>query len=872
MKTKVNYLIVSFTLSLGMFLILLWLSDRVEPGVTRAQGEDGYHVYYVAPGGDCGGAEPCHSNIQSAVDSADDPDDMIKVAVGTYTGVSVRPRDDITTTGVVTQVVYISKTVTIRGGYTTVDWMTSDPGANPTTLNIGGQGRGLYITGDITPTIEGLYITGGDATGMGGDPYLDKDAGGGMYIVTATAVISGNRVFGNTAQRGGGLYLHTSDAKVRGNEIFSNSADDELDGGGGVYLWDSDATLVDNIVSSNVAHSGGGLYLRSSNATLNDNEIIANVAGWRGGGLTIAGDGIPLITNNVFFSNRADDRGGGLYLFSSDARLNSNILTLNTAPIGGGLCLWSSEATVERNTFSTNAAERGGGLSLECSDARLVNNLVVKNRSDVLGSGVYIAGSMPQLLHSTIAHNSGGDGSGVYVDTYTTVSETVLHSDLVLTNTILVSHTTGISITGSNTVTLNGVLWHDTPITASRSITATVVVLNQYEGDPAFVDPDGGDYHLSPGSAALSKGVDAGVYEDIDGDPRPVKGCDLGADELSVVYLPIVGRLFPAIQPIGHVDVPQLAKDIDVTGGYAYVAMCQDRTIYNPYSKVGGLQIIDFSDPASPVKRGSYIDSYCLGKVAVAGDYAYGVLFGRVGGILWIIDISDPTQPWVAAAWPSASEEPGPYVRDVVVSGEYAYVKFGHHNLIALDISNPLNPTVTGEYSCDEYWGGMLVDEDWMCLVTEGGLRILDIATMSEIGFYFYDVPATLDGVAMQGQYVYVTSGNGDLYVVDVSDPANPTEVGSCTVEGGGSSLVVVDEYAYLSNGNVVSVADPMHPRVVAFYADKYDSYTSIATDGNYVYHAAGTLSWTDDGIFVADSAVSVFELFGTTTGDPDTR
>jgi len=67
------------------------------------------------------------------------------------------------------------------------------------------------------------------------------------------------------------------------------------------------------------------------------------------------------------------------------------------------------------------------------------------------------------------------------------------------------------------------------PITVSAKVTASVTVQNQYEADPAFA-LDG--YHLMTGSAAIDRGVDAGVLSDIDGHPRPYGPApDLGAVE-----------------------------------------------------------------------------------------------------------------------------------------------------------------------------------------------------------------------------------------------------------------------------------------------------------------------------------------------------
>ncbi len=70
-------------------------------------------------------------------------------------------------------------------------------------------------------------------------------------------------------------------------------------------------------------------------------------------------------------------------------------------------------------------------------------------------------------------------------------------------------------------------------------------------GDPGFVDPDAGDYHIGFGSAARDQGVDAGILWDMDPQPRPYQVPDLGADEywpsgaLSRVYLPVIARAIP---------------------------------------------------------------------------------------------------------------------------------------------------------------------------------------------------------------------------------------------------------------------------------------------------------------------------------------
>ena len=514
---KTRRMLIPFALGLGLAGAVLWLLCGGTASVTatsecrplQAPGD----IITVCLSGGCD-----YTSVQAAVDAANDGD-VIKVAAGVYTDVHVCPRNDVTTIGVVTHVVYVSKTVTIRGGYTTTNSFADppDPEANPTTLGARGQGRVLYITGDISPTIEGLRITGGDATGMGGG-FLG-DAGGGMYVINATSLINNNQMFNNTAEYGGGLFLRSSAAMLSGNTVISNTA-----------------------VGAAMAGGGGGLYLFFSDATLNDNTIISNSATatggypYHGGGLFLWGGDVTMSSNTISGNSADSDHsfGGGLSLTGSDATLSGNTISGNTACYGGGgLYLGESDTTLSGNIVSSNTANYyGGGLYLGFgSDATLDNNFITDNAlwGDGKGSGLYVTGSSPQLRHNTIAHNSGGDGSGIYIGRPGTAST------VVLTNTILVSHTVGIIVTAGNTATLEATLWgtNTWANTTDWDGAGTIFTdtLNVWD-TPAFVDPAHGDYHIGLGSAAIDKGVDTGVTVDIDGEPRPVgTGYDIGADE-----------------------------------------------------------------------------------------------------------------------------------------------------------------------------------------------------------------------------------------------------------------------------------------------------------------------------------------------------
>jgi len=425
----------------------------------------------------------------------------------------------------------------------------------------GDDGGGLYLDSSDDVTLTGNHIYDNAANvpaGVGGGAYLVNSAGAtltdngvysntrqGLYLSSSpTATLTDNEVYSNTLD---GIYLSVSHAAtLTGNEVHHN-------GWGGIALASSDdVTLSGNHIHNNATQRGGGVYLSASDdATLVDNEIHDNTAWFEGGGgVFLSGSANATLTGNEIYSNTANTNGGGICISNSPtATLTGNTIYSNTASaLGGGVYLGSSNSvTITDNIIHHNTASQGGGLSLSVSqDSVLVNNVVVENRLGTTGdgAGIYLVGSTARFLHTTLARNTGGNGQGVFVSS-------PVGSTLWMTNTVLVSHTVGIEVDGIGAAaTLTATLW-GTGVWANGQdwinhgtlITGTVNIW----GDPAFVDPDGGDYHLGPGSAAIDAGVDAGVATDIDGDHRPIGPApDLGTDEAwRWLHLPLMLRRFP---------------------------------------------------------------------------------------------------------------------------------------------------------------------------------------------------------------------------------------------------------------------------------------------------------------------------------------
>lgn len=368
----------------------------------------------------------------------------------------------------------------------------------------------------------------------------------------------------------------------------------------------------------------------------------------------------------------------------------------------------------------------------------------------------------------------------------------------------------------------------------------------------------------------------------------------------------------------GGLHVPSVIYEIYVSGDYAYLA-CADN----------GLQIVNVSDPSNPVIASGYIvDSYLL-AITISGNYAY--LTGNNPSLLFIFDISDPHNPaliatndpdrWYPFLFVSGSlaysfapqgvfkiedysdpDNPiiigafqqfnsfmhpnhifvagnnafitddygGVHILDVsnpgqpgllantsstrsvsesAIVGNYAFVVDEFRGLFVVDISDPENPVYIARYFIgDGFFGGfpdIAIQENYAYLTVwgEGDLHIVDISNPSDpVGISTLDLPGYGTGIFLSEHYAHIANHDSSLYVIDILDPYNPQLIGEYSTSSPLTDVYISEDYAYISGNwcglEVLDVSDPTAPTKIGEYGDFYAR--EISVDGDLAYMAGG--------------------------------
>jgi len=358
-------------------------------------------------------------------------------------------------------------------------------------------------------------------------------------------------------------------------------------------------------------------------------------------------------------------------------------------------------------------------------------------------------------------------------------------------------------------------------------------------------------------------------------------------------------------QRVGRYEMNKMPDGVAIVGGYAYLT--------SSFSDEG-LEVVDIANPTSPQRvNGLAIRGWWLG-IAASGDRLY---LGESGTNtqLHVFDISDPRSPALAATYdasdwqfglpmsPDFTFQPDPdetwmifdasdptnprkvggyktiaSALNTEVSGNRALVnrRGVGFSFQVIDISDPKRPRRVGGYGLNDYPSAVTVSGRYGYLTStwwdatyqpHARLRVMDLMPLPanpQRTVTFQEGEGSFGRVAVSGGYAYA-SANGyrvrtaptdrdpSLRVIDISNPANPRQVGKYEIAPDAEVIVWVEvavsgDYLYMveeshvggigqGRFHAIDVRDPTNSRRVGVLdlAGNLRGHT-LEVAGNHAY------------------------------------
>ncbi|MCB0579012.1 MAG: choice-of-anchor B family protein [Phaeodactylibacter sp.] len=334
-------------------------------------------------------------------------------------------------------------------------------------------------------------------------------------------------------------------------------------------------------------------------------------------------------------------------------------------------------------------------------------------------------------------------------------------------------------------------------------------------------------------ATVIGRWDDESIPESIFGGPyQDVWGAVVNGREISIVtstaglhFFDLSGET-PNMEPVAFVPGADQGtaigwRDVKTYLHYAYAV-----------SDAGAstLQVIDMSGLPDAVEIVYDSDEFFANRHNIFIDEANARLYA-VGGFnetLQILSLDDPEQPELMASFPNDNLSV-PYIHDLYVRDNIAYLNAAYLGLMVVDLSDPDNPELLGtmtEYIEQGYNHSGWLSEDgqhyFLCDETHGtDIKVVDVSDLSNI-----HVVSTMNAQSFPGQIAHNVYPYGNLLHVSY----------------------------YFDGLQVFDVSNPRFPRKVAYY----DTYEGPNSSFSY-YGAWGVFVLPSGRVLVSDMANGLF-------------
>jgi hypothetical protein len=240
-------------------------------------------------------------------------------------------------------------------------------------------------------------------------------------------------------------------------------------------------------------------------------------------------------------------------------------------------------------------------------------------------------------------------------------------------------------------------------------------------------------------------------------------------------------------------------QDVEIDGDFAYVF------------GVGGLAVIDISDPSLPVLRGRFeppghpYNRYYRG--AVSGGLACG---GAREDLLAIFDVTNP----FSLTFEALHGTPGMSYEGAAIGGNYIYACRHNNGLEVINVTDPGSPVTAAIVAgLVNSWDVELSGQHAFVADGAGGLAVVDI-TDPDLPVLVTSVPTSGSAVDIDvsGSTVVVCNGSAGIDIFDVSNPGAPVLVGSANTSGLAITAAIAGNMVYVADWDDVETFDISNP------------------------------------------------------------
>jgi len=279
---------------------------------------------------------------------------------------------------------------------------------------------------------------------------------------------------------------------------------------------------------------------------------------------------------------------------------------------------------------------------------------------------------------------------------------------------------------------------------------------------------------------------------------------------------------------------------INVRSGYAYVCNYD-----------AGLQVVNVTNPASPVNVMEIPSGYRTARIIFDGNYGY-VAIGDAG--VAIYNMVNPALPVYVTTIQTTGRAASLYYGAITIGGTpTGHIFVANRNpapgISAINVSNPTAPVTTSFFAAvPSATGSAYIPfySDGKVYVAYGtaGLRIIDVTNPSNVTLLG---TANLGGdsraVVASGNYAYLAARDSGVYVVDVTNPASPQKIRTIQTPRA-RGIAINGSFVYVaasdSGMGIIDITNPSNPTIVG--------YTGSEVYGENVVVSGNTAGITDYG------------------------